>query len=287
MSTESQNQQKSSYDAPALRKGIRLLELLCESAHSLSVAEISRRLDLNKHMVLRLLGTLSDEGWVVAEEGPAYRTSLVPLSHFSKPVARMDVSMAAEGPLEELLDLTGETTYLSVCDKNRSVGIVVRQGRRDVQVIGRAGSRLFMHSCAPGKVLLAHAELELFEQLAEEGFPSQAENTFCDPIELREELDEIVRLGYGVDNEEYLRGMLCLAAPVFDYTGRVVASIGITTLTLFHTFETMLDEYVGPVTEAGRKVSVAMGYLGANGTNGTSSLSPDTAIVEDEEVISE
>ncbi|MEA1950705.1 MAG: IclR family transcriptional regulator [Planctomycetota bacterium] len=287
MSTE--NQQKSSYDAPALRKGIRLLELICESSKPLSVAEISRRLDLNKHMVLRLLGTLCDEGWVVVEEGPAYRASLVPLSHFSKPVARMDVSMAAEGPLDELWDITGETTYMSVCDLDhrdlgRSVGIVVRHGRRDVQVTGRAGSRLFMHSCAPGKVLLAHAEPELFERLAAEGFPRQTENTLCDPVELREELDQIVRQGYGVDNEEYLRGMLCLAAPIHDYTGKVIASIGITTLTLFHTLETMLDEYVEPVTEAGRRVSVAMGYLGANGTSGASSLSDDTA---GEEMLSE
>ncbi len=275
------NQQKSSYDAPALRKGIRLLELLCDSPHALSVAEISRSLDLNKHMVLRLLGTLCDEGWVVVEEGPAYRVSLVPLSHLSKPVARMDVAMAAQGPFDELWEITGETSYVSIRDKDRAVGIMVRKGRRDVQVDTRAGSRLFMHCCAPGKVLLAHAETEVFERLAAEGFPGQAENTFCDPLELREELDEIVRLGYGVDNEEYLRGMLCLAAPIFDYTGKVVASIGITTLTLFHTLETMLDEYVGPVTEAGRKISVALGHLAANGKH---DLVPDAT---DKGVLSE
>jgi IclR family transcriptional regulator, KDG regulon repressor len=263
--TVCQSESKTSYDAPALRKGIRLLELLCDRGGSLTIAEISRHLGLNKHMVLRLLGTLCDEGWVVAEEGPAFRVSLAPLSYFSKPVAQMDVVRAAKAPIDGLWDATGETTYLAVRDADRSVGLVLRQSRRDVQVVARAGSRLLMHCSAPGKVLLAHAEPDLFDRLAQEGFARKSENTICDPVRLRAHLDEVVRLGYAVDNEEYLRGNLCLAAPVFDYTGRVIASVGITTLTLYHTLESMLEAYVEPVTAAGRLVSIAMGYVGGNG----------------------
>jgi IclR family acetate operon transcriptional repressor len=264
-STTCRSESKTNYDAPALRKGIRLLELLCNCAGSMSIAEISRHLELNKHMVLRLLGTLCDEGWVVAEEGPAYRVSLAPLSYFSKPVGQMDVVRAAEEPIDELWNATGETTYLAVCDGDRSVGLILRQSRRDVQVVARAGSRMLMHCSGPGKVLLAHAEPDLFDRLAKEGFERKSENTICDPAELRAHLDQIARQGYAVDNEEYLRGNLCLAAPVFDYTGRVVASVGITTLTLYHTLESMLEAYVEPVTAAGRRVSIAMGYVGGNG----------------------
>jgi IclR family acetate operon transcriptional repressor len=124
---------------------------------------------------------------------------------------------------------------------------------------------MLMHCSGPGKVLLAHAEPELFDRLAKEGFERKSENTICDPAQLRAHLDQIARQGYAVDNEEYLRGNLCLAAPVFDYTGKVVASVGITTLTLYHTRESMLEAYVEPVTAAGRKVSIAMGYVAGNG----------------------
>jgi IclR family transcriptional regulator, KDG regulon repressor len=259
------SESRGAYDAPALRKGIRLLELLCESNRSLGVAEISRHLDLNKHMVLRLLGTLCDEGWVVAEPGPVYRVSLLPLSHFSKPLGQTDVVRAAEGAIDELWEATGESTYLAVCDAGRSVGMVLRPSRRDVQVVARPGARMLMHCSAPGKVLLAHAEPAMFDQLAAEGFARKTENTLCDPNRLRADLDEIVRLGYGVDNEEYLRGNLCLAAPIFDYTSKVIAAVGITTLTLYHTLESMLDAYVTPVTAAGRRISAAMGYRGEQG----------------------
>ncbi|MEN6493210.1 MAG: helix-turn-helix domain-containing protein, partial [Thermoguttaceae bacterium] len=104
------SERTNSYEAPALRKAVRLLELLCEVSEPLSVAQISQRLDLNKHMLLRLLGTLCDEGWVVQEEGPVYRVSLVPLSHFSKPISRMNVVTAAEEPIDELWEATGESS---------------------------------------------------------------------------------------------------------------------------------------------------------------------------------
>lgn len=252
----------NSYDAPALRKGIRLLELLCEAAEPLSVTHLSQKLGLNKHMVLRLLGTLCDEGWVVQEHGPVYRLSLVPLGHFSKPISRMDVVTAAEEPIAELWEATGETTYMSVRDGDRSMGVIVRQTRRDIHVAGRIGARLRMHCCAPGKVLLAYGEPQLFERLAQEGFARQTERTICDPAELAAHLEKVVRQGYATDNEEYLRGMVCMAGPVFDYTGRVVASIGITTLTIFHSHASMVDACAGPVLAACRKVSQALGGAG-------------------------
>jgi DNA-binding IclR family transcriptional regulator len=267
MNVRSARQRVHSYEAPALSKGIRLLELLCQATKPLSVAQISQALKLNKHMVLRLLGTLCDAGWVVQEEGPVYRVSLVPLSHFSKPISRMDVVTAAEGPIDELWEATGEAAYLAVRDGDRSMGVIVRQTRRDVQVMGRIGSRLMMHCCAPGKVLLAHAEPELFDRLAREGFARQTDMTICDPADLRRHLEEVARQGYATDNEEYLRGMLCMAAPVFDYTGRVVASAGITTLTMFHSHESMLREYKDRVIAACRKISRTLGDIGSLGAH--------------------
>ncbi|MDZ7619667.1 MAG: IclR family transcriptional regulator [Patescibacteria group bacterium] len=261
--------QKNAYDAPALRKGVRLLELLCEAPKPLSIAQISQYLELNKHMVLRLLGTLCDEGWVVQEEGPVYRAGLMPLYHFSKPVNRMDAVSAAEEPIHDLWDLTGETTYMAIRDGYRSMGVSIRQTRRDVQVAGRVGARLHLHACAPGKVLLAHAEPAVFDHLAQEGFARHTDTTVCDPAELRKHLDQIVQQGYATDNEEYLRGMICLAGPVFDYTGRAVASVGVTTLTMFHTHESMLDTYTDPVLEACRRISRTLGYVESSGSHAT------------------
>jgi IclR family acetate operon transcriptional repressor len=269
MAARSTRKRAHSYGAPALLKGIRLLELLCEATEPLSVAQLSPRLGLNKHMLLRLLGTLCDEGWVVQEEGPVYRVSRVPFSHFSKPISRLDVTTAAEEPLDDLCEATGETSYMTIRDGDWSLGVMLRPSRRPVQVTGRIGSRLLLHCCAPGKVLLAHAEPELFEHLARQGFARETESTICDPSALRQHLDQVVRRGYATDNEEYLRGMLCLAAPVWDHTGQVVAAVGITTLTMFHTHASMLKEYSAPVLAACRKISRTLGYLGVPNARGS------------------
>lgn len=281
MAASETSQRANAYEAPALRKAVRLLELLCEAAEPLSIAELSQQLDLNKHMLLRLLGTLCDEGWVVQEEGPTYRISLVPLYHFSKPISRLDVVTAAEEPLDELWEATGETTYMSIRDGDWSMGVIIRQTRRDIQVAGRIGARLMTHCCAPGKVLLAHAEPALFERLARAGFAQQTERTICDPAELRRHLDGVVRQGYATDNEEYLRGMLCLAAPVFDYTGRVVAAVGITTLTMYHTYESMLEAYRAPVLATSRKISRALGHVGTLGSCATSPAATEHSGITD------
>ena len=70
---------KSSYDAPAARNAVRVIELLCESERPLGVREVARRLELNSNMVFRLMRTLHRQGWVVPDEdGTKYAMSLRP-----------------------------------------------------------------------------------------------------------------------------------------------------------------------------------------------------------------
>ena len=250
---------KASYDVPAVRKAIRLLEVLCDSPRAMGVSELAQQLDMNKNMVFRLLRTLCEEGWVTQEDGPAYRISLLPFHHISKPVGRMDIVAAAEPSIDALWETTGECVNFGTLDGNRLLCVVQRTGRREVEVAGRVGGRFFLHCGAPGKAVLAHASDELFEELAEEGFPRQTETTITDPDELREHLRNARQLGYAVDDEEYLKGMLCLGAPVFDYSGKVVAGLGITTLTLYHTLDSLIEAHAGQLIEAAGRISRALG----------------------------
>ena len=56
--------------------------------------------------------------------------------------------------------------------------------------------------------------------------------------------------------------MVCLAAPVWDHTGHVVAAVGITTLTMFHTHASMVKACAEPVLAACQRISRTLGYLG-------------------------
>ncbi len=251
---------KTSYDVPAVRKALRLIELLCESEEPLGVSDIGQRLKLNKNMTFRLLRTLHAEGWIVQEDGPKYRMSLRPFHHTSKPVARMNLRTAAEGPLHELWRSAGESTYLVVLDGNRMLVLDHLDSTRDVRIAAKVGARYRLHCAAPGKVLLAHAGRSLLEELANEGFHRFTVHTMTTIDELREDLAKIIERGYALDLEEYADGLLCFAVPIFDYRGQVVGAVGISVLTLYYTSERMIEVLGSKVIATGKRISAALGH---------------------------
>jgi IclR family acetate operon transcriptional repressor len=250
---------KTSYDVPAVRKALRLIELLCEKEEPLGVSEIGQLLGLNKNMTFRLLRTLWKEGWVVQEEGPKYRMGLRPFHHTSKPVSRMSVRAAAAGPLRELWEQTGESAYLTVLDDDRLLVVDHFDSTRDVRIAAKVGARYELHCAAPGKVLLAHAGESLLARLAEAGFARLTSHTITAPAELREHLAEVLARGYALDLEEYADGLICFAAPVFDYWERAVGAIGVSVLTLHYTPRQMIDVLGPKVVAAGKRISAALG----------------------------
>ena len=67
-------------------------------------------------------------------------------------------------------------------------------------------------------------------------------------------------------------GRGCLAGPVFDGSGHVVASVGITTLTMFHTHDSMVEQYLAPVLAACRKISRTLGYVESLGAGSAAEM---------------
>ncbi len=247
------------YTIPAVEKAMRVLECLCDKEVPLGVTELSRELDLNKNMVFRLLYTLEKQGWIIQEEGPKYRVSLKPYRSFSKPILRMDFRKAAQLPLKKLWSDTGESCYLAVRDGERCLFIEHLDGTRAVRVHGRIGGRYGLHCCAPGKVLLAHAPEQLVDRVLSEQLEAHTDETICDADQLLQALRQVRRQGYATDLEEFTRGMLCLAAPVFDAKMDVAGALGITVLTLHHSRETLLAELASPVVEAAKAASEVLG----------------------------
>ena len=256
---------KASYDVPALRKALRLIELLCDSDVPLGVSEIGQRLDLNKNMTFRLLRTLLKEGWVVQETGPKYRMSLRPFHYTSKPVGRMSLPAAASVPLRELWQTTGESVYVAAVDEDQLLVLDHLDSTRDVRIAAKVGARYELHCSAPGKVLLAHAADTLLARLAEQGFARLTARTIHTLPELREHLEEVAARGYALDLEEYVDGLLCFAVPVFDHRGRVVGALGVSVLTLHYTPQKLVDVLGPKVIATGQEVSARMGHVAEAG----------------------
>lgn len=251
---------KNSYQVPGLSKGIDLIKLLCDSRSSMTLTEISNAMGLNKHMVFRLLQTFIREGWVIAEsDGPRYRISLVPFYLTSKPINRSNLVQMATEPIQRYWDTVGESTSLGVLDENRILYIIHLNSTKDVAVIGHVGRHYYLHASAPGKVLLAFSETAFQEKIIEEGLIQLTLQTMTSPSRLREELEAIRQNGFAVDREEYAKGVICFAAPIRDYTGKVVAALNTSVLTMDYSLAEFEQSIGMRILDTCRVISRALG----------------------------
>lgn len=254
---------EAAYDVPGLRAGIEVLTALCGSADGLGVAELAERTGANKHMVFRCLKTLVAKGWVTESgEGPKYAATLVPFHHASKPVARMDVVTAAEEPLRELWKTTGECVYLGVLHEDMLMFLIHRDGTRNVRLGGCVGEHYWPHASAPGKVLVANGDPSLRERCVKRGLKRLTPKTHTEASQFLADMERVRKQGFALDDEEYMEGGFCYAAPVFDYTGRAVAAIGTTVLTIYYKRGEVVSTLGTRIQETARRISTALGWMG-------------------------
>lgn len=259
------NRERVSYDVPGLRAGIRISRLLCESPKPLGLGELCQASGLNKHMVYRCLQTLLAEGIIVeSAEGPKYEPSLLSFHYNSLPVARMTVTRAAQAPLRALWEELNECVYLGVLHENRILYLIHHEGGREIRSGGgRMGGRYFLHADGAGKVLAAYADEALRERLLAEGLERLTPRTHVDRKGFLAEMARVRRQGFALDDEEYIEGVICYGAPVFDYTGRVAGAICCSALTIHYSLRE-LESKIGPrVLETARRISLAMGHAGS------------------------
>ena len=227
---------EAAYDVPGLRAGIDVLTALCESTDGLGVADLAQLTGCNKHMVFRCLKTLVAKGWATESgEGPKYAVSLVPFRYAAMPLARMDVVAVAQEPLRALWKALGECVYLGVLHEDMVMYLIHHDGTRNIHLGGRVGDHYWPHAAAAGKVLVAHGEPALRERCVARGLKKLTAATHTDRKSFLADLERVRKQGYALDVEEYMEGGLCYAAPVYDYTGHVIAAIGTTVLSTLPT----------------------------------------------------
>ncbi len=215
------------YHIASLEKGMRVLELLADHQR-MTVTEVARTLGLNRASSHRFLAHLADLGYVVKDQDNHYMLSLKLLELGQKAANRFEIRSVARSFMHELFMEFRETVNLGYfngldilhLDKIDSVEIL----RIDTPL----GSRAPAYCTALGKAVLAQLsgpELDVY--LDHVPLERQGPNTIVDRERLKEELADVGRHGYALDDEELSPGLRCIAAPVFDHTGRSFYAISV------------------------------------------------------------
>lgn len=255
---------KGSGTIQSLDRGLMVLEALASASGDASLSQMAAQFPWHKTTTLRILSTLVQHGHVEQDaESGRYHLGLGILRLSSALDRRLDLRERSRGPVRQLAKRTRETAHIAIYDRGEVVVVEQAETAEHIRIITYVGMRMPCHCTALGKVLLSHLPEDQLALYMEESDRQQfTERTLTAEPELRSKLAEIRDHGYAFDDREFDPGMSCMAAPLRDRSGRVMASVGVSGPT--HRMQAKdFEEVVEAVTEAAMRISQSLGCLPA------------------------
>ncbi|WP_423761712.1 DNA-binding transcriptional regulator KdgR [Burkholderia sp. NLJ2] len=227
----------------------------------IGISELSQQLGMSKTTVHRFLQTLKTLGYVAQEgETDRYRLTIRLFELGSKALESVDLVREADLEMRRIGQLTREAVHLGAFDEDAIIYIHKIDAEYGLRMQSRIGRRNPLYSTAIGKVLLAWMSPdEARAVLAGIEFRKSTAKTLSSADAVMSILPHVRQQGYGEDNEEQEDGLMCLAVPVFDRFGRVVAGLSISFPTMRCGADTKAH-YIALLMESGRAVSERLGY---------------------------
>ena len=246
----------------AVKRAAAVLRAFDNGSPELGVSELSRRVHLHKSTVSRLLTTLEREGFVERiAPSDKYRLGFEfarlagQVSHFG------DVRAAAQPFLAELAENSRETVHLAVRDGDAVMNVEQISGSHLVRDTNWVGRRTPLHCVANGKVLLAFDSPSEIARILSKPLNRFTNRTITSKIALRAEVAQIRRRGYATARGEIEEGLNAVAAPVFNQTGKVVATVSISGPS-YRLNSDQLRKFGAMTIATAQKISARLGYNG-------------------------
>ena len=212
--------------AKALVKGLALVDVISVADGPVRLGDLVAASGLPRSTVLRLLDVLLEQRVVQAADG-SYALGPRLAVWGQRYLDGLDVRAHAEDLMRGLAEATRETCYLGVRDGRSVLYIAKADSPQAVRPAARVGTRNPLHSTGIGKTLLAFGAPD--EALAYANGPLEAKtpNTIVDADRLGAEMDATRARGYAIDNVENEDGVRCVAAPIRNHAGEVVAALSV------------------------------------------------------------
>lgn len=213
----------------SLDRGLVLLEAVADAGRPLSLVELTPILGLDRSSVFRLANTLRLRGFLIQlPESKQYALGSTIWRLASRLAFGNALVELAREPVNSLAGQTGETTHLAIRVNREAVLIDHRLTKRAVGVAGGAGRCVPLHCTGVGRALLADCDHEhLIGLLGDAPLVRFTRRTISRLGDLADECRRVRERGFAIDDEEHDDGVRCVAAPVRDAGGQIVAAMGI------------------------------------------------------------
>jgi DNA-binding IclR family transcriptional regulator len=251
---------KRTYSITSLQRGLKLLTLFAKVEGGLTATQVARLSGLPISTVHRFLVNLESTGFLTCNENGRFHLGIACFSLGQSALGHLDIRRLSFPYLEELNRKTRETIHLTVRHDRSVVYVEKLDSPEPLRIYSRIGAGVPLHCTAVGKVMLAYMSPE--EQsaiLSQLEIKPLTQNTITNIQDLQAHLQRVRRNGYACDLEENELHIRCIAAPIWDHTGSVNASLSITGPVVRMPM-IRLRQLAPLVQQAGLKISRELGF---------------------------
>jgi DNA-binding IclR family transcriptional regulator len=258
------NDDAPQYAAPALEKGIDILELLTDAQDGLTMAEIAQALGRSISEIFRMVVTLHRRHWIDMDKGDRYHltSKMFELAYRNKPIRSL-VEVAVPN-MQSVSRITRQSCHLSVVKDGRILVVAQVDAPGTLSFGVRTGAIINLLHTASGQIQLAFSLHEVREKLLDQHATLTGEMDFS-RRDLYAELDKVAAMGHVCFPSEQVRGVTNLACPVWGRHGEVVAALVIPYLEgLGAQRGPSIEESLACLQDMSLSISKALGYSPPN-----------------------
>jgi DNA-binding IclR family transcriptional regulator len=248
----------------SLRKALQILEGMTRIHSPARLQDIARSLKMPQSTLLRFLNTFIDFGYVSQDQDTSCYYLTLKLAEIG---SRVRDGFPFQNSLAKYVKQVAlqfnESASLCIEHDMQMVYVVTQDNpSRMLQTLHRIGRIAPMHATGVGKLHLLNYSDSKLEQLKEKfGFPKYTEHTITTMDSLKKEIAQILKQGYAIDNEECEEGVQCIAVPVRNFSGQVVAGISLSA-PIARLDEERTGQIIQYLKIIGKEASKEMGWNG-------------------------
>ncbi len=226
-------------------------------AQPIGVTELAARLKISKSTAQRCLQALNSSGWIKADETVASTRWIITSKAFGlgqRVSAHARLRDVAMPEMSKLWEKVHESVHLVVAEGRKAILLEHYESPSPVQIEMPRVAWAPLHTTPSGKVLMAYMDQRLLDEYLAQGLESITRFTVTEPEALRKQLDHVRRDGWSLVENELIEGYSAIAAPVFDWNGRAIATLAITVPTARFP-QSVRKKYIGLLVESADVVS--------------------------------
>jgi len=243
----------------SISKAITILDCFSYEKPRLRLKEISSLSGINQATAYRMLATLKEFNLIEQYDG-FYSLGRGFLRYEGIVLNSMEIRRACLPFLEELSNKLMANVNLAVLDGSEVVYVARAETAHCAYGYFHIGMRRPIHCTALGKVLTSKSP-EIIKEVFQRGVTRLTLNTITAEADFIQEVEKVRLQGYAVDLEELCNGINCIAAPIYDATGEIVAAMSISGPTSIYPVDKILS-YVPVLMEYAHRISARMGSRG-------------------------